>query len=238
MTTSLWKRMRYSSARRVTNTTASGSSAFTWKIGASSIFATSLQYMVLRASCGIRDGEADLVVHDHVNRATRIEAAGLRQLHGLHDHALPGERRVTVHHHRHDSIALRVAATLLTGAHGAFDHRIHHFEVRRVEGEHDVHVARRRAQVGRETLVILHVAGRAPSYRLASYLPSNSENSTDGDLPRMFTSTLRRPRWAMPMTTSSTPATPQRWMRSSTSGISESPPSSEKRFWPTYLVWR
>ena len=44
--------MRYFSASRVTNTTASGSSALTWKIGASSILATSVQYIVERASRG------------------------------------------------------------------------------------------------------------------------------------------------------------------------------------------
>src|SRR5205823_2461332 len=44
--------MRYLSARRPTNTTASGSSALTWKIGTSSILATSLQYMVERRSAG------------------------------------------------------------------------------------------------------------------------------------------------------------------------------------------
>ena len=77
-----------------------------------------------------------------------------------------------------------------------------------------------------------------PCMCAVSYLPSNSLNSTEGDLPSRLTSTLRRPRWAMPMTHSSTPCSPPRWMRSSSSGISESPPSSEKRFWPTYLVCR
>ena len=43
ITTSLWNFWRKSSASWVTNSTASGSSPFTWKIGASTIFATSVQ---------------------------------------------------------------------------------------------------------------------------------------------------------------------------------------------------
>ena len=89
----------------------------------------------------------------------------------------------------------------------------------------------RRAQVRREALVVLDVA-RALRAASGSSLPSNSENSIDGDLPSTLTSTLRRPRWAMPITISSTPRAPLRCTTSSSSGISASPPSSEKRFWP------
>jgi len=44
MTTSLWNRWRYSKASFATRTHASGSSPFTWKIGASIILATSVGY--------------------------------------------------------------------------------------------------------------------------------------------------------------------------------------------------
>ncbi len=71
-----------------------------------------------------------------------------------------------------------------------------------------------------------------------SNLPSNSSNSLRGFLPRVLTSTFRRPRWAMPITMSLTLSTPDWRITVSSSGISESPPSSEKRFWPTYLVCR
>ncbi len=40
-------------------------------------------------------------------------------------------------------------------------------------------------------------------------MPSNSANSSFGILPRVFTSTFRRPRWAMPMTISCTPLAPR-----------------------------
>ena len=106
----------------------------------------------------IRDREADLVVDDQVNRAAGVEAARLRQLQRLHHDALACEGRVAVNQDRNDLVALRVVATLLARAHRAFDDRIHDFQVRRIERERDVHVARRRANVGREALVILHVA--------------------------------------------------------------------------------
>src|SRR5205809_456560 len=64
-------------------------------------------------------------------------------------------------------------------------------------------------------------------------LPSNSRNRSFGILPSTLTSTLSRPRCAMPITISCTPLPPARWISSSINGIRLSPPSSEKRFWPT-----
>ena len=54
----------------------------------------------------------------------------------------------------------------------------------------------------------------------------------------MLARTLSRPRWAMPMTTSSRWARAAEVIAASSSGISDSPPSSEKRFCPTNLVCR
>jgi hypothetical protein len=67
---------------------------------------------------------------------------------------------------------------------------------------------------------------------------SNSANSIAGNLPSELTSTLSRPRWAMPITISCMPTMPPRWISSSIALMKLSPPSSEKRFWPTYLVCR
>ncbi len=50
--------------------------------------------------------------------------------------------------------------------------------------------------------------------------------------------TFSRPRCAMPITASSRLASAASLITASSSGISDSPPSSEKRFWPTYLVCR
>ena len=54
----------------------------------------------------------------------------------------------------------------------------------------------------------------------------------------MLASTLRRPRCAMPMQTSSRPSSAARDSIASSSAMTDSPPSSEKRFWPTNLVCR
>ena len=78
----------------------------------------------------------------------------------------------------------------------------------------------------------------SPEGRLSGAVWSNSANRFLGILPRVLTSTLRRPRCAMPITISCTPVSPARWMNSSIEAMKLSPPSSENRFWPTYLVCR
>ena len=88
-------------------------------------------------------GEADLVVDDQVDRAARVERAGLRHLQGFLDHALAGEGRIAMDQHGHDLVAALVAAPLLARAYRAFDDRVHDLEVRRVERERDVDIARR-----------------------------------------------------------------------------------------------
>ena len=53
---------------------------------------------------------------------------------------------------RQDRGARRVAALFLARADGAFDDRVHHLEMRRVECQNHVDVAARRAQVRRKPL--------------------------------------------------------------------------------------
>ena len=84
----------------------------------------------------------------------------------------------------------------------AGDHRVDDFQVRRIERQRQVHRAARGGDVGGEAHVVLHVAGVRGRRRTCSNLPSNSSNSWRGGLPSVLISTLRRPRWAMPMTTS------------------------------------
>ena len=85
---------------------ASGSSPLTWKMGAWTPRATSVEYGVERDSSGQR-GEADLVVDDEVDRAAGGVAVELREVQRLGDHALSGERRVAVDQDRDDALALR-----------------------------------------------------------------------------------------------------------------------------------
>ena len=71
-----------------------------------------------------------------------------------------------------------------------------------------------------------------------SRLPSNSWKICEIGLPTMFASTFSRPRCGMPMTTSSSSYSAALSSTVSSSAMTDSPPSSENRFWPTYLVCR
>ena len=71
-----------------------------------------------------------------------------------------------------------------------------------------------------------------------SRLPSNSRKIWLIGLPTMLASTLSRPRCGMPMTTSSSSCSAALSSTASSSGMTVSPPSSENRFCPTYLVCR
>ena len=110
ITTSRWNSSRKSIARRTTCATASGSSPLTWKIGICSIFATSVAYVVERASLG-RRGEADLVVDDDVERAAGGVAVELAQVERLLHDALAGERGVAVDQQRHACVARATSPT-------------------------------------------------------------------------------------------------------------------------------
>jgi hypothetical protein len=110
---------------------------------------------------GVR-GEADLVVADNVHRAAGVETRRLGELERLHHHALPRERGIAVHQHRHNPLAGTVAAAVLPGPHRALDHRVDDLQMRGVEGQGQMEVAAGRANVGREPHVIFHVTGTAP----------------------------------------------------------------------------
>jgi hypothetical protein len=69
-------------------------------------------------------------------------------------------------------------------------------------------------------------------------LPSNSLKILFLLLWRMFASTLSRPRWAMPMTACPIPASAAASSSAPSIAIVDSAPSSEKRLWPRYFVWR
>ncbi len=71
-----------------------------------------------------------------------------------------------------------------------------------------------------------------------STFPSNSEKIWASGLPTVLARTFRRPRWGMPMTTSSTPCWAASFRIRSSSGMRASPPSSENRLWPMYFACR
>ena len=105
----------------------------------------------------IRRREAHLVVDDDVNSAAGVETTRLRELQRFHHDTLTTEGRVAVDDDGQHTLTGVITAAFLTRAHRAFDDGIHDFQMRRVESEHDVHIASRRAQIGREALVVLHV---------------------------------------------------------------------------------
>ena len=67
---------------------------------------------------------------------------------------------------------------------------------------------------------------------------SNSAKICATGFPTTLVRSVRRPRWDIPMTASSIPNPAARSRSRVISGMAASPPSREKRLWPTYLAWR
>ena len=79
-----------------------------------------------------RGGEPDLVVHDDVDRAADAVAAQQRQVQRLGHHALTGEGRVAVQHHRHHREPVGPVALvqqILLGPHQTLQHRVDGLQV-------------------------------------------------------------------------------------------------------------
>ena len=112
-----------------------------------------------RARLGGRRRVADLVVDDHVDRAAGAVARELREIERLGDDPLPGERRVAVDDHGDDGLAVSVGGAHLLGLRAALDDRVDGLEVGRIRGEREMDaLTALRPSVGREALVVLHVA--------------------------------------------------------------------------------
>ena len=120
-----------------------------------------------RRSGVVRIGrEADLVVHDDVDRAAHLVAVEGLEVERLGDHALRREGGVAVDHDRHGSVGVlrgaRPAAGGLRGARGALDDRRDELEVARVRLEvHADRVAFGKLVCPLGAVVVLHVAGAA-----------------------------------------------------------------------------
>ena len=104
-------------------------------------------------------GEADLVVDHHVKRAAGAVGLQFAQVQRLLDDPLAREGCVAVNQDHHAFLAGLVRGPVLPGPHAADRHRIHKFQMARVEAEREVHAAAvGGAVVGGVTEVILHVA--------------------------------------------------------------------------------
>lgn len=106
-------------------------------------------------------GEADLVVAHQVDGAVGRVVGQLGQVHRLEDDALAAEGRVAVDQHRHDPLALAVAAVELLGARLALDDRVAGLQMGRVGHDGQPHVLVRDAVQALDVRaqVVLHVAG-------------------------------------------------------------------------------
>ena len=108
-------------------------------------------------------GEADLVVHDDVQRAAHIVAGQVGEVERLGHHTLTRERGVAVNadrdHRLHVAHGGRVGLALVC-ARVPLQHRIHDLEVARVRHERQMHhVAMPRDPGTIEAQVIFHIAG-------------------------------------------------------------------------------
>ena len=104
-------------------------------------------------------GEADLVIHNKVDRPAGAVADQLAHRQRLINQALPGKRRIAMHQNRHHRPAhLRVARSVLPCPHLPDDHRIDRFQMRRVGLQRQMHGVPGNFHVGRGPEVIFHVA--------------------------------------------------------------------------------
>ena len=112
-----------------------------------------------RSALARRGGEADLVVHDDVDRAAGLVAGELREVQRLGDQPLAGEGGVAVDQDRHAQPAVPVLEPPLLGPHPPLDDRVDRLQVARVgrQGQVDRLLVRRDV-IGREAQVILDVA--------------------------------------------------------------------------------
>ena len=132
MTTSLWNGWRNSKASRATRTHASGSSPFTWKIGACTILATSVEYSDERAASGGVVKPSWLLMTRWIGAADAV-ALDARQVERLGHDALAGERGVAVDAGAAaPSSASGSSMQVLLGPRHALDDRVDGLEVRRV----------------------------------------------------------------------------------------------------------
>ena len=169
-----------------------------------------------------------------VDGAAGVEAARLRHLQGFHDHALAGKRSVAVDEdgqHRAPRASPRRSCRART------EPSTTGFTISRCEGLNASATCTLPPGVRRsDEKPLWYLTSPEPLSCVVSYLPSNSENSSDGALPSTLTSTFSRPRCAMPMTISSTPPRAATLDQVVEHRDQRSPPSSENRFCPRYLV--
>ena len=208
----------------------------TWKIGASTIFAMSVQYDRAARVARVGRREADLVVDDDVDRAAGVVAARLRHVEAFLDHALPRDGGVAVDQDRQHLVA-RACRRAGAGAR-AREPSTTGLTISRCDG---LNASVRCTgppgvdHVRREALVVLDVAGGQLLRRLAfelreqvrRHLAQHVDEHVEPAAMRHADHDLAHARRAGALRSAGR-----------ASGSCVSPPSPEKRFWPTYFVCR
>jgi hypothetical protein len=191
-----------------------------------------------RAGVGGVGGEADLVVDDDVDGAAGAIAGKLREIEGLGDDALAGEGGVAVDEEREDACgAPRVAADALAGAGLALDHGVDDLEVDGLAARRtSTSFARGRLASRLVAEVVFHVAvaaDRVGDVILGELLEELVEGLAQDAAEDVEAAAVGHAHDDL------LDAASGQWsMTASSAAMIVSPPSREKRFWPTYLVWR
>ncbi len=166
-------------------------------------------------------GEADLVVDHHVHGAAGAVAAQLRHVQRLGDHALARERRVAVQQRRGRTVK-SVPPLLMMSCLARTTPSRTGSTASRCEGlaasETLICSPSRTGEGALGAQVVLHVAGAVHRLRVEVALEL-AEDLGVATCRRCWPARSRRPRWAMPMTTSSRRASAAASMTASSSGM-------------------
>src|SRR2546423_5975972 len=236
--TPLLNACRDSNASRATRTTASGSSPLTWKIGAWIIRATSVEYIDERLYSGAVVKPTWLLTTTwtvppvrYPRSCERLSVSATTPCPANAASPCTATAR-TVYPSSLRSIRSCLARTIPSST-GSTASRWDGFATTETPIE-----CSPSGVLYLPTWPRWYLTSPEPCAVFGSRCPSNSEKIFSYGLPTMLASTLSRPRWAMPMTTSSRLSAAAWDNTSSSSGIRLSEPSSENRRCPTYLVCR
>ena len=96
----------------------------------------------------IGGSETYLVVDNDMHRAASAVAPRVGEVQGFHDHALACECSIAMHQDRQHLVASVIATATLTCLDRTLHYRVDDFQVRRIEGQADMHRTTRRGDIG------------------------------------------------------------------------------------------
>ena len=96
---------------------------------------------------GLTGCETDLIIKHDVQGAAGAISTGLGHLERFHDDSLTREGSVAMQHDGNDCLPVGIIAAILSCPHRTFYNRRHNLQMRRIEGQRQVHFASRRHHV-------------------------------------------------------------------------------------------